>query len=301
MTLRRYTILITVLLLSAAACGRRVESDPERLSVAVSIPPQAWLVERIGGEHVEVVSILTPGDSPHTYQPTDAQITRLLQTRLFLRIGVAFEEGSWFQAVRSASRPRIVDQRAGVTLLTITGHRHEEGGEAHEHGGEYEGLDPHIWLDPARLKIQARTVAEALVESDPDPAHQADYRTNLTAVLAELDTLDARIRTLLDPLRGQTFLVFHPAWGYFAEAYGLVQAAIEVDGSEPSDAELTAVQRLAREEGIGTIFVQPQITGRAAAAVARVAGARVEILDPLARDVPENLLRAARAIAGAGR
>ena len=194
-------------------------------------------------------------------------------------------------------------------MLAMTGHHHPEEEAGHEHevaagagsGGEAEGLDPHIWLDPVRLKIQARTVAEALIASDPDPGRQADYRAGRDSVLAELDTLDARLRSLLGPLHGRTFLVFHPAWGYFADAYGLVQEAIEVEGSEPSDAELTDVQRLVREERVSTIFVQPQITGRAAAAVARAAGIRVETLDPLARDVPENLLRAARAIVGAGR
>jgi zinc transport system substrate-binding protein len=247
-----------------------------------------------------VLSILSPGDSPHTYQPSDAQISRILQTRLYLRIGIAFEEGPWFAAVRSAGRPVIVDQRAGVPLKAMAEHHHEEGEPAAASGGEgEEGLDPHIWLSPRRLKIQAATVARALAEADP--ARADEYRANLEALLQELDELDARLAERLAPARGRTFLVFHPAWGYFAADYGLVQEAIEIEGKEPSDSELTAIQRLARERGIGVVFVQPQIAGLAARAVARAIGARLETLDPMDRDLPGNLLRAAAAIAEASR
>ncbi len=280
-------------------CGGGEGPPPAGLPVAVSIPPQVWLVERIGGARVSVLPILSPGDSPHTYQPTDAQISRILQTRLYLRMGVAFEEGPWFAAIRSAGRPVIVDQRAGVPLRAMVEHHHEPGEPegAHSEGGE--GLDPHIWLSPRLLKIQAATIARALAETDPD--HAAEYRANLEVVLGDLDELDARLTERLAPARGRTFLVFHPAWGYFAADYGLVQEAIEIEGKEPSDSELTAIQRLARERGIGVIFVQPQIAGLSAQAVARAIGARLETLDPMDRDLPANLLRAAAAIAEASR
>jgi zinc transport system substrate-binding protein len=98
-------------------------------------------------------------------------------------------------------------------------------------------------------------------------------------------------------LRGKTFFVFHPAWGYFADEYGLKQVAIEQEGKEPSDEEATALQRSARQQGVKVVFVQPQIASRGAEAVARAIGARVEVLDPLAPDVLDNLVRAARAIA----
>jgi zinc transport system substrate-binding protein len=283
-----------------AGCGGGEGPPPAGLTVAVSIPPQVWLVERIGGARVSVLSILSSADSPHTYQPTDAQISRILQTRLYLRMGVAFEQGPWFAAIRSAGRPVIVDQREGVSLQAMAEHHHEPGEPEGAHGGEGEqGLDPHIWLSPRRLKIQAATVARAL--SEADPGHAAEYCANLEVVLHDLDELDARLAEQLAPARGRTFLVFHPAWGYFAADYGLVQEAIEIEGKEPSDSELTAIQRLARERGIRVIFVQPQIAGLSPQAVARVIGARLETLDPMDRDLPGNLVRAATAIAAASR
>jgi zinc transport system substrate-binding protein len=282
-----------------AACGQGGGAPPAGLSVAVSVPPQVWLVERIGGTRVSVLPILSPWDSPHTYQPTDAQISRIMQTRVYFRIGIAFEEGPWFAAIRSAGRTVIVDQRAGVPIRAMVEHHHEQGEPEGAHGEGEEGLDPHIWLSPRLLKIQAATIARALAEADPD--HAAEYRANLEVVLGELDELDARLTELLAPARGRTFLVFHPAWGYFADAYGLVQEAIEIEGKEPSDSELTAIQRLARARGIGVVFVQPQIAGLSAQAVARAIGARLETLDPMDRDLPGNLLRAATAIAAASR
>ena len=149
------------------------------------------------------------------------------------------------------------------------------------------GDDPHIWLSPGRLAVQARTVADAL--SHADPAHRALYQGNLASLLTELTELDRSLRLRLQPFSGREFFVFHPSWGYFADDYDLVQVAVEVGGREPSDSELTQLQRRAREAKVKTVFVQPQIHGRGAQAFAAGIGAEVEILDPLAVDIPANL------------
>jgi len=260
--------------------------------VATSIPPHAWLIERIGGERVTVHTVLRPGESPTTHQPSDAQVSRVLEARAYLRCGVPFENGSWFRALAGAIE--VVDLREGVPTRRMF----------HSHGGETAGslpddetsVDPHIWLSPTRLEIQARTVAETLQRIDPDRA--AEYAAGLDLVLADLERLDARIAEVLAPYRGRTFVVFHPSWGYFADDYGLNQLAIEIEGKEPTDAELTGIQRRARDLGVTAIFVQPQISGRSAQAVAGTLGARLETLDPLAPDVIGNLRHAADAIAG---
>ena len=283
--------------LVVAGCGGTA-GDPggrEKMVVAVSVTPQAWLVEQIGGQHVEVLVLVQPADNPHSYQPSDAQVSRVMQAGVFFRIGVPFENGPWFDAIRSSSRVPIVDTRQGISLRESECDAHGEHEHEHDHGHAHGEGDPHIWLSPRLLKIQARTIARTLAELDPP--HQADYQKNLLALDDRLDQLDARLRELLHPVAGKAFFVFHPAWGYFADEYGLEQVAIEVEGKQPSDAELTGIQVKARELGIRVVFVQPQITGQAAQAVADAVGARVERLDPLARHIEENLLRAAEAIA----
>ena len=306
------------LLFAATVLGCRAQpadAPGGKLRVAVSIPPQAWLVEQIGGPRVEVFTMVSPGDSHETYQPTDAQIAQIRACAAWFRIGIPFESSRALRAMVSKGRLRVVDTREGIPLREMSGlerggeelpedhgqgdDKHDDGHgdhEHHDHGHHHHGgKDPHLWLAPALLKIQARTIAKTLAELDPP--HEAEYQANLASLERKLDAADEEIRRTLEPWKGRMFLVFHPAWGYFADAYGLKQVAIEIEGKEPSDKEATALQQLARREGIKVVFVQPQIASRGAEAIARAIGARLETLDPLASDVIDNLLRAARAIA----
>lgn len=301
-----------ILVLAATLCGcqdQRPDSLDGKLRVVVSIAPQVWLVEQIGGEHVQVTAIVKPGESHETYQPTDAQIAQVMASAVLFRIGIPFENGRAFQGMIAQGKLRVVDTREGLDLREMS--PLERGGDAshagHAHGDEdrghadhvHEGKDPHVWLSARLLKTQARTVAATL--GDLDPAHRSDYERNLTVLQQKLDAADSEIRRTLEPHRGKMFLVFHPAWGYFADDYGLKQAAIEAEGKEPSDEEATALQKTARREGIKVVFVQPQIASRGAEAIARAIGARLETLDPLAPDVLDNLVRAGRAIAASFR
>ncbi len=278
----------------------RTESASDKpLDVAVSIAPQAWLVRKIGGPHADVLTLVQPADNPHSFQPTDAQVSRLMRAAVYFRIGMPMENGPWFRAIETSGKITIVDMREGITLRPMEKHAHheadEQAEESHPDAHEHEGADPHIWLSPPLLKVQARTVAETLSRADPD--HKADYQRNLAAVQQELDQLDAHIRAELATVQEKTFVVFHPAWGYFADAYGLKQTAVEIEGKQPTDAELTHLQREVKQLGTKAIFVQPQITGQAAGAIAAAVGARLETLDPQAEDVPQCLLHAAKAIA----
>ena len=293
-------IVIGLFVLISSGCRQQPPSGEsrQRLPIAVSIAPQAWLVGRIGGEHVEVFAIVRAGESSATYQPTDVQVTEVMRAAAYFRIGVPFENGPWFRSILQVRNMPVIDFRDGIELRRMEVHSHhddaESAGEGEPVDGEGWGDDPHIWLSPRLLRIQARTVAEALSELDPD--HRADYELALNAVDMELQKLDATLRERLEPIQGRVFLVFHPAWGYFSDEYGLEQLAVEIEGKEPGDADLTRLQREAREAGARVLFVQRQISPRSARAVAEAIGGRVEILDPLAGDVAANLLRVAEAL-----
>ncbi|MHC4471148.1 MAG: metal ABC transporter solute-binding protein, Zn/Mn family [Planctomycetota bacterium] len=276
-----------LLFAAVLACGER--PDDGRLRVAVSIVPQAWLVDAIGGPHTDVTVLVGPGESPATYQPSDLEVTEVMRARVYFRIGVPFENGKWLAAIAGSTDVRIVDVRAGIDLREMEGH------EGHGHG--LEDRDPHVWLAPGPLEVQARTVAHTL--ADLDPANAENYLANLESVLEELDRVDAEIRKMLEPHRGRRLYVFHPSWGYFCDAYGLRQSPIEIEGKEPSEAELTDLVRMARKDRAKAVFHQEQITGQSARALAEAVGADLVPLDPLARDVPENLLRIARTVAEA--
>ena len=282
-----------VLALIGLACGVVDPGvTPSELIVATSIPPHAWLIERIGGDLVEVHTVLRPGESPTTHQPSDLQVSRVLSGRVFFRSGVPFESGAWFRALEE--HLEIVDLRNGVATRTMDTHTYD-GGAAQESSHHLQGAtDPHIWLSPERLAVQARLITETLQKMDPD--HAADYDMRLIELITELDELDAFIETTLAPYRGRAFVVFHPSWGYFADDYGLRQIAIEIEGNNPTDAELTRIQEQTRALGISVVFVQPQIAGQSARAIAGVMGARLETLDPLAPDVIANLRRVSDSI-----
>ncbi len=288
--------LLGIILLASIGlgCGAAVpDGASSKIVVATSIPPHAWLIDQIGGEYVEVHTVLRPGESPTTHQPSDAQVSRVLSSRVFFRCGVPFESGAWFRALDG--HLEIVDLRDGVAIRTMASHTHD--GDAVEEGAHPSGdaVDPHIWLSPRRLMVQARLVAATLQQLDPN--HARDYAARLAGLISEFEELDAWIENTLAPYRGRAFVVFHPSWGYFADDYGIRQLAIEIEGKEPSDAELTRLQEEAHTLAVSVVFVQPQIAGKSARAVAGAMGARLETLDPLAPDIVANLRHVTATIA----
>lgn len=147
--------------------------------------------------------------------------------------------------------------------------------------------DPHVWLSPPLLQAQSRRIAGALAKADP--AHARDYARNQRALSEKLDSLDARIKKRLEPYRGRAFYVYHPAFGYFADRYGLRQEVVEMDGKSPAPRQLADYIRRAKADGVKTVFIQPQFDPKNAGVIAQSIGGKVETLDDLARDVVANL------------
>jgi len=275
-------IITFVLSLWALQADAAPASAP--LPVFVSILPQQYFVEQVGGDHVAVSVLVGPGQSPETYEPTPKQMAALSRARIYFSIGVAFED-TWMKRIQAAdSALRVVPMQHGVALLPLAGA-----------GGEAGGTDPHVWTSPQRVKLMAANVRDALIQADP--AQRGDYESNYRTFAAELDKLDCDIRSLLAPAKGKSFMVFHPAWGYFAHDYGLRQIPIEAEGKEPGAKSLARVIELGRREGAKVIFVQSQFSRRTAETVAAAIGARVVAVDPLAGNYPQNLLRVAREFA----
>jgi zinc transport system substrate-binding protein len=295
----RALCLILGLLCTLPAVGAAADGD--RITVFTSILPQEYFVERIGGDRVEVQALVAPGRSPATYEPTPRQMASLSEATVFFRIGVPFEN-AFMPKIRDLTQGlRIVDTREGITLREMKAHHHGDDGYQHEdhhadeeHHHHHGGTDPHVWLSPRLVKIQARTIADALI--DIDPAGRAIYEKNLAAFVADLDVLDAHLAEALAPVKGKTFMVFHPAWGYFADAYGLEQTPIEIEGKDPSGQQLVRVIEMAKEQGVRVIFVQPQFSRQSAERVAGAIDGAVLPIDPLARDYVGNLERVATEI-----
>jgi len=263
----------------------------------VSVLPQAYLAERIANGNADVDVLVGPGQDPHTYEPTPKQMTRLSQARVFFRVGVPFED-ALLPKLNSIQQLRIVDTRKGITLIPMVEHDGEGKADAHaeaaHHGHHENELDPHIWISPRLAKMQAQTICQTLAEIDP--AHKPDYERNLQQLQADLDGLDAQIASALAPLKGKTFFVFHPAFGYFAQDYGLKQEAVETGGKAPGPKHVKELIDKAKSEGVRVIFVQPQFSEQAARTIAQQIGGVVVPIDPLSKDYVANLQEVARKI-----
>ncbi|MGD8957543.1 MAG: zinc ABC transporter substrate-binding protein [Chromatiaceae bacterium] len=291
---------VPLLLLSAIAMARPLE-------VFVSVAPLKTFVEQIGGDHVAVHTMVEPGYSPATYDPSPQQIAALSRAALYVRTGVPFEL-AWMERIRAANPDmRILDARIGIDLLSLPRHTHDaapndrtaqDREQAHGAGVHAEDAhDPHVWTSPPLVKHMAGNIHDLLAELDP--RHAPDFARNRDAFLEVLDHLDRTIRELLEPLSNRRFMVFHPAWSYFAATYGLTQVPIEAEGKEPGARTLAALIEQARRDAIRVVFVQPQFDDRLAVQVARFINGRILVADPLAADYVDNLLRVAQQFAEA--
>jgi zinc transport system substrate-binding protein len=267
--------------LLAAIAAAMLAAGPVRVFTAVV--PHAGLVEAIGGPHVSLEVLVRPDQDPHTYEPTPRQMTALSAAQVLFTARMPFEKVLIAKLREALPSLKIVDTAEGAACRKMESH-HEPH---HAHGGAEEELDPHVWLGPAQLAVQARNVASAL--SALDPGHAGEYEVHLAAFLEALDAVDARNRARLEPYRGRSFVVFHPAFGYFADAYGLKQEPVEMEGKSPTPRQLQELIARMRAAKTRVVFVQPQFDPRTAETIAAAIGGRVMTLNDMGRDVLANL------------
>jgi len=275
-------LLVLVILVAAAAVHMLIRdgdevSETSGLGIVTSVLPHAYLAERVGGERVTVTAMIPPGASPATYEPTPAQMKTLERARIYVAVGhplFPFEQ-TWFKKVLEG-RPDLQVVHAAATVDLIED-------------------DPHIWTSPAAAAAQVRAILDALLAVDP--GGEFEYRQRAVELLTEISALDSLIRQQLFPVRGRKFLAMHPAWGYFARDYGLVQVAIEHHFKAPGAREIDHLVEQAVADKIAIICVQSGVDRRAAESIAARTGAKVVELDPLNRELLDNLRRVATTFA----
>ena len=264
----------------------------EPIPVFVSILPQKYFVERIGKEQVKVEVMVNPGESPATFNPNPKKMSLLSQAKLYFSIGVPFET-IWIDRIQSI--------HSNLQFVPLHDEAHDKSGTDQGHGHpsrhSHGSSDPHIWTSPAKVKLMAKKIKETLVRAEPQK--EKYFEANLRAFHNDLDALDRDIREILVRSDNHRFLVFHPAWSYFAEDYGLEQISIEDGGKEPGARTLQKIIEKGKKLGIKVIFVQKQFSLSIAKKIAKMIGATVREMDPLAEDYLENMRLTATAISGA--
>jgi len=266
---RRAAAGAVVLALLAGGCGSTGEgTDGAGLRVVTSAYPIAEVAERVGGGLVEVENLTPPGAEPHDLELAPNDLELLITADVVLFVG-----GSFQPAVEDA-----VAEAEGTTLDVLT------AVDTLPAVGTYAGegvVDPHVWLDPIRLAAIADAVAETLGERDPTNAET--YRANAEAYAEELTALNAEFRDGLAVCSSRLLVVSHAAFGYLADAYGLMQEPIAgiSPETEPDPARLAELLTLVEEEGVTTIFTEDLISPEVAETLADEAGVGTSVLSPL--------------------
>lgn len=272
----RVLLIFLIFMMVLAGCSTQPDEDSTsadaRVQVTVSVLPQKFFVERIGGEHVTVNVMVATGQDPHTYEPKPEQMAKLANTDLYFAAGVPFEE-NWLRKFGEINpEMAIIDTSKDIVKLASE--------EDHEDEAHNEEWDPHTWTSPELVKNElSRLIYEALIEFDPE--NEAVYAKNYAGFCDEITSLQARIHANLDDFTNRKFMVYHPSWAYFADEFNLEQIAIEVGGTEPSASELAEVIQQAKNEEIQIIITQPEFSQRSAEVIAGEINGKVIAISPL--------------------
>ena len=303
--MRNYThyFLVLVGLLLLVACGGK-RQRAERM-ISVTIEPQRYFAERIAGEHFAIHCVVPAGQSPETYDPTPQQMVQIGQSEAYLRIGSIGFELAWMNAIADNNpQLQIFDLSEGMHLLQGEEAEEEEHAHAHAHGAEAEeghhhhhhgGMDPHIWSSISGARVVAQNTLQAL--QTLDPANADTYTANYQQVVALIDSTEAVVSTLLKPLSHRSFIIYHPALTYLAAEYDMQQLCIEMDGKEPSPAQLKALMETAQAHHTKVVFVQQEFDQKNAELIAKETGCQLTPINPLAYDWSREMIRIAKALA----
>ena len=263
----------------------------DKLKIVTSIAPLAYFIENIGGDRVDVTTLIPPGGNPHTYEPTPRQMNILSRADLFVKAGSGIEfELMWMGKIESLNKNMpVCDSSKGIILIDTDDHEDDqveehEQEDIHSHHGR---KDPHIWLSPVNAIIISENIKTSLSEIDPE--YSDYYYKNLSSLINDLKALKQTISNSLKDISKRQIFIFHPAWAYFARDFDFKQIPVEFSGREPTPKRLGKLIKRAKKEDIKVIFSSPQFSKKSAEVIAREIKGKVLFIDPMAEDYIKNL------------
>lgn len=279
-------ILISAVFVFMVSCNPR-KTQPQDFRVIVSILPQKFLVDKISGGNLPCEVMVPPGGNHETFEPSPRDMARVADASVYYTIGALDFEKAWIEKVKAVNPEiEIVNTSKGIQM--IEGHSHDG---THNHS-----QDPHTWLSPAEVKIQAGSICESLCRLSPGDS--VTFRRNLRLFTNEADSATGVIKRLLSSHSGKTFIIYHPALAYFAREFGLKQESIEFEGKEPSPVHMREIIDIAQANGIKAILVSREFDTRHAQTIASQIGGELVTFDPMAYDWTTNIIGIANLIAG---
>jgi len=285
-------VYLLFLLIAFIGC----QSKPkEKAVISVTIEPQRYFAEKIAGDKYPIHVVVPSGQSPETYDPTPQQMVRIGESIAYFRIGNIGFEQSWMNSIRENNPGlKVYDLSTGMEWLH-SDHECSLSGEDEEHAHHHHGVDPHIWSSIQGAKTIASNLLAAFIELDSD--NMDFYQKNYSRLLKEIDDTETRIGQLLKPVLSRAFIIYHPALTYFSEEFHLTQLCIEMDGKEPSPAQLKELVDAARKYNAQVVFIQKEFDQKNAELIAKETNCRLVPINPLSYDWKEEMLRIAQALA----
>ena len=271
-----------------SGCKNSKNGDSREI-IVVSILPQKYFAERIAGENFRIAVMVPPGTSPETYEPTAQQMKEIANYTVYFAIGHIDFELSLLKKIKSINPSvKFVDTSEGTELISDHFHTLADG-TIHHHGA-----DPHIWLSPKEVMVQAKNMYSSLSKTDPGNADE--YKANYEKFIVEIEEIKGQMTEILKEAGDKTILVYHPAFGYLARDFGFAQEGIEYEGKNPTPNHLKKIIDIANQFNITTIFVQKEYEVAYSKTVATEINAEIVILDDLNEDWGNNMIDIAEKI-----
>jgi len=224
------------------------------INISVTILPQKGVVKAIGGNKVNINVMVPPGNSPATYAPNFKQLKKLKNSEIYFTIGVPFDKKYLSKIKEINPNMKIV---CFGNLINTT-------------------KNPHIWLSPALLQLEAKTVLDTLIKNDPE--NKTFYLNNYKNYIKNLTDLEVKG---FENISQKAFITFHPSFYYFAKDFHIKQIAIQKEGKAPSFAYLAKIIKLAKANNVKTVIISPEFPTKYAKIVAAKIGAKVVVISPL--------------------
>lgn len=285
------------MVLLLAACNSKPQAEEENI-VSVTIEPQRYFAEKIAGDKYKIISLVPEGQSPETYDPTPQQMVQVGKSVAYLRIGYIGFELAWMENIQSNNpEMRVFDTSEGLELLIDEGHHHHHDGDEHRHEHHHHpgGVDPHIWSSITGAKIIAWNTFQAFIALDKENTQY--YWSNYNKLMAEIDQTGEKIAEMLKPVLSRAFIIYHPALTYFAVEFGFTQLTIEMDGKEPSPAQLKELIDTARNYNVQVVFIQQEFDKKNAELIAKETNCRLIQINPLSYNWSKEMLHIANSLA----
>jgi len=287
-------LLFSLFLLTA--CGGNKQTSEN--IVSVTIEPQRYFAERIAGDKFKINTVVPSGQNFEEYSPTAQQMIQVSKSIAYLSIGnLPFEE-RWVEMAKENNKDiKVFDVSDGVNLLEHEEHHHHDHCEEehHHHHHSHVGADPHIWSSISGAKAIAWNTFMAFVEIDRENTQY--YNDNYNLLMEEIERTEASVVEILSSLENRTFIIYHPALSYFANEFGLTQLCIELEGKEPSPAQLKRLIDTAKESDAQIVFIQQEFDKKSAELIAKETNCRLVVINPLNYNWSEEIIHIAQSLA----